>query len=107
MKSNILAPAILIFLLLPLHCVNVEEREPPETASDVLNSFVRSATFQYIDLDEPELLEIVLTDDDFIFSIYTETDAEPPLLGNIERPFTRAGRGHGVKSTPIFHQYLL
>ncbi|REL37783.1 hypothetical protein DYD21_08360 [Rhodohalobacter sp. SW132] len=114
---------IVIYLIF-IGCQEVDDREPPETVSVVLNEFVSSAPYQYINLDEVELQEIVLSEEDIIYHLHREVKEEEPLLGHltiftyndeqfyvydavtnaifkidkngtIEGPLTREGRGPG------------
>ncbi|MFO8029775.1 MAG: 6-bladed beta-propeller [Cyclonatronaceae bacterium] len=64
-------------------CSESTERLPPNTPSEVLNKKVSSAPYQFIDLDEAELKEIVLSDEDIIFSVIGNDSDEEPLLGDI------------------------
>lgn len=64
-------------------CSKTTEREPPETPSEVLNEVVRSAAYQYINLDELQLQEIILSENDIIYSVNGEVHHDEPLLGHI------------------------
>lgn len=74
----------LLFILMVMicSCTKSMEREPPVTVSDVLNEFVRSAPFQYLNLDDAKSFEIELTDEDIIYDVNRET-GNGPLLGQI------------------------
>lgn len=109
-------------------CSESTKLDAPETSSDSLNELVRSAPYQYVNLDDPEVREISLLKDDIIYSIYEEEAESEPLLGrmigitflkdqfyvydasakaiftvglngDVNGPFTREGRGPGEHNT--------
>jgi len=60
------------------------EREPPETVSEVLNELVRSASYQYINLDELQVQEIDLAEENIIYNVVGEmTRNHHPILGHL------------------------
>ncbi|MEX2363103.1 MAG: hypothetical protein WD597_05745, partial [Balneolaceae bacterium] len=120
---------LLLFILTFTFLANCTERKsnlsPPETPSQVLNDFVRSAPFQYINLDEVKSELIEVGEEDIIYSIHN-SKADEPLLGfiasmikvedrfyinseksifevnsegKIKGPLTRLGKGPGEQNT--------
>ncbi len=64
-------------------CSDETVREPPETPSEVLNEVVRSAPYQFIDLDQIEVREIELSDDDIVYDVNREIDEGEPVIGSL------------------------
>ena len=89
MKSN--SPKLILvstLILISIHCSEINERDPPETVSEVLNELVLSSPFQYINLDEIETQDFDLSDEDIIYSMNKEVLNGEIFLGFI-RGFTR------------------
>lgn len=76
---------VLIIILISINtgCSETPDREPPKTVSEVLNEFVRTAPFQYINLDSTNVFEIEIIEDDIIFDVTGEGKHGEPLLGQI------------------------
>src|SRR5690554_1561009 len=107
-------------------CRPSPQKEPPETPSEVLNEFVRSAPVQFINLDEVETQIIELSEENIIYSILNDPKEGEPLIsrmrqialvsnqflvydwakvfyfisdsGKVTGPVTRLGRGPGEHS---------
>lgn len=119
---------IFTFILVLQGCSETPDRQPPETPSEVLNERVRSAPYQYINLDEAEVHHLDISQDDIIYSVTGDHADEEPLLGSlwdytlvddqfyafdfssravfrigldgvVEGPLTREGRGPGEHNT--------
>lgn len=73
---------ILIIISILTGCTETVEREPPVTVSEVLNDFVRTAPYQYLNLDDTEVIEIELAEEDIMFDVNRDFD-EVPLFGRI------------------------
>ncbi len=120
--------SLLIILISFLGCSSGSNNPVPETPSEVLNDFVSSASFQYINLDEVPVYPIVVAEQDIIYSTFDEKSVNQPLIaqitlftlfrdnfyvydrqsegvfkldktGNVSGPFTRSGSG------PAEHQF--
>lgn len=72
---------ILTGIILLAGCSKETEREPPQTVSDVLNEMVRSAPYQYINMDEIEVQEIQIPESDILYSVYQQVEADEPIIG--------------------------
>lgn len=72
---------ILFGKILLAGCSQKTEREPPETVSDVLNEMVRSAPYQYINMDEIEVQEVQIPENDILYSVYQEVEEGESIIG--------------------------
>lgn len=99
--------AVLLLILLSFLycCTGSEKRKPPETVSEPLNKLIRSAPYQYINLDEAEVYEINLTEDNIIYSVFQEDTEDEPLLGRI-REYTLADDRFFISLILLQRQFL-
>lgn len=66
-------------------CSRPDKPKPPHTVSDVLNSFIGSAPYQYINLDKVQVQKINLTKDNIIYSLKRKITNGKPFLGSITK----------------------
>lgn len=64
-------------------CVSEDVREAPVTPSEVLNQWVNSAPYQYINLDYFDAQEIKLIEEDIIYNINSDPVPGDPLIGQL------------------------
>lgn len=64
-------------------CSENGEKSLPETESDALNSFIRSAPSQFIHLDDVEVREITVSQNDIIYDVNQEAEAGEPIIGTL------------------------
>lgn len=64
-------------------CVSESVREAPVTPSAGLNDFVRSAPYQYINLDDTDAQEIKLFEGDIIYNVNHDPIPGKPLIGQL------------------------
>lgn len=76
---------LIVINLIFIGCQEVNDREPPETVSRALNEFVSSAPYQYVNLDEVELREVILSEKDIIYHLHHEVKEGEPILGHLTK----------------------
>lgn len=69
--------------LLLTACSGSRERKAPVTPSAVLNNLVRSASYQYITLDDSDTRDIKIMNKDLIYSVFGKKLKKEPILGRM------------------------
>jgi len=73
----------IMFIIFYSGCLKSSGQKPPDTPSQVLNELVQKNRFQYINIDDYSLSDILINDDDIIFNLSFDEFNEAVSMGHL------------------------